>query len=219
MSFPIDITDPRIVKAYSHPLRIRIHTLLDDRVASPREISAELGVPLSNTSYHMRKLASLGLIELVGRVSRRGAIEHRYTARYHPVVSDDEWGALPPVVKRRYISGSIDYGWAHVKAAAEEGGFDRADIHYSRTFGRLDDAAWREVADELKQTLVRVERIVRDSEARVEGSLEPPPQATVIMMHFGGPAGGVPENAARLDGMRSTSSAAIRAERRRQEPA
>jgi hypothetical protein len=100
-----------------------------------------------------------------------------------------------------------------VKAAAEEGGFDRPDIHYSRTFGRLDDSAWREVAEELKHTLVRLERIVRASEVRAAESQAPPPQATIILMHFGGPTGGVPENAARLDVMRSTSSAAIRAAR------
>ena len=77
------MTDSRVVKAYSHPLRIDILRLLEGRVASPSELAAELGTPLSNTSYHVRRLEALGLVELTGHVLRRGAVEHRYTARVH----------------------------------------------------------------------------------------------------------------------------------------
>lgn len=214
LSLPLDITDPRIVKAFSHPLRIRIHSRLDGHVASPSEIAGEFEEPLSNVSYHVRKLRSLGLIELVGRVSHRGAIEHRYTARYHPVVSDDEWGSLPPTVKRTYMGATLGLGWADVKAAVDEGGFDRRDIHYSRTSGRLDDAAWADVAAELKRTLARLECIVRDSEERATAGGEPmPSRATVIMMHFAGPTGLLGGEQAQMDGLRTTSSAAIRAAR------
>lgn len=212
MSAPLAITDPRLVKAYNHPLRIRILALLDDRVASPREIAAELDVPLSNISYHVRKLRSLGLIELVARVSRRGAIEHRYTARYHPVVSDEEWGRLPRVVRRTYTHGMLDFGWGHVRVAAEEGGFDRPDIHYSRLFGRLDAAGWAEIADELKRTLSRVEQSLADSERRIElDGDDSAENSTIILMHFGGPAHDLVGDGAHLDGLRSAGSAAIRA--------
>ena len=57
MTVPIDITDAKIVKAYAHPLRIRILDLLDERVASPSELASELETPLSNTAYHVRQLA------------------------------------------------------------------------------------------------------------------------------------------------------------------
>ena len=75
------MTDSQVVKAYSHPLRIAILRRLEGRVASPSELAAELGAPLSNTSYHVRRLERLGLVELTGEVVRRGAVEHRYTAR------------------------------------------------------------------------------------------------------------------------------------------
>ncbi|MBV9212474.1 MAG: hypothetical protein JOZ25_02385, partial [Actinobacteria bacterium] len=39
LTVPVDITDPRIAKAYAHPLRIHILGMLDDRVASPSEIA------------------------------------------------------------------------------------------------------------------------------------------------------------------------------------
>ena len=71
LTVPIDITDAKLAKAYAHPLRIQILGLLDNRIASPREIAAELGTPLSNTSYHVRQLVSLGFVELVGRRASR----------------------------------------------------------------------------------------------------------------------------------------------------
>ncbi len=75
-----EITDSKIAKAYAHPLRIEIMGLLDDRVASPRQLSEELGASLATTSYHVRQLLSMNLIKLVRRRPTRGSIEHFYTA-------------------------------------------------------------------------------------------------------------------------------------------
>src|SRR5207302_10425976 len=99
LTVPVDITDPKLAKAYAHPLRIQILTLLDNRVASPTEIAAELGTPLSNTAYHVRQLAALDLVELVSRRQRRGAVEQHYTAKVRPTIWDEVWAGLPLVVK------------------------------------------------------------------------------------------------------------------------
>ena len=71
-----DINDPRLVKALAHPLRVRILGVLQDRVASPSDLAEELKAPLGNVSYHVRILAQLGLLKLVKKRPRRGAIEH-----------------------------------------------------------------------------------------------------------------------------------------------
>lgn len=189
MTVPIDFTDPKLVKAAAHPLRIRILGVLDDKIASPSEISAELGTPLSNTSYHVRQLASLGLIKLVHRATRRGAVEHYYTATVRPTITDEGWARLPKIVRRAMMGAALQQVVAHVIAAAEDGGFDRDDIHYSRTAGRLDATAWEEVSRELASSLERVEKIVEESELRAEG-LRPDEVefATVVMMQFAGPS-------------------------------
>jgi DNA-binding transcriptional ArsR family regulator len=83
-----NIDDPRYVKAMSHPLRVRILALLDERPASPVELSGWLGSTLGTTAYHVRTLERLGLIELVAESRVRGAIEHHYRARERPSVSD-----------------------------------------------------------------------------------------------------------------------------------
>ena len=73
-------TDPRLEKALSHPLRARILADLERQTSSPRELSDELGEPLGNVSYHVRRLAGLGLVKLVKTTPRRGAVEHHYRA-------------------------------------------------------------------------------------------------------------------------------------------
>jgi DNA-binding transcriptional ArsR family regulator len=73
-----DIQDPQMVKALAHPLRVRALAILRARRASPSEIAEELGMPLTNVSYHIRVLADNGLIRLVSRTPKRGVIEHHY---------------------------------------------------------------------------------------------------------------------------------------------
>ena len=75
------IDDPRYVKALSHPLRVRILAILQERTASPVELAQVLEGTLGTVSYHVRTLHQLGLIELVDETRVRGAVEHHYKAR------------------------------------------------------------------------------------------------------------------------------------------
>ena len=76
--------EQRLAKALSHPLRVRVLTLLNQRVASPSELAEELGAPLGNVAYHVRILLDLDLLELVSTTPRRGAVEHHYRAIERP---------------------------------------------------------------------------------------------------------------------------------------
>ena len=189
LTVPIDITDTKVVKAYAHPLRIRILALLDDRTASPSQLAAELGTPLSNTCYHVRQLVSFGLIELVDRTPRRGAIEHYYTATVRPTITDEGWARLPTIVKRAHFGGALQTAIAHIVGAAEQGGFDRDDIHYSRTSGRLDRKGWTQLAKSMARLLKEAERIVNESDARLRRDPDAEfEEATALMMLFSGPS-------------------------------
>ncbi len=201
LTAPVDITDPKLAKAYAHPLRIQILGVLDDRVASPSEIAAELGTPLSNTSYHVRQLVSLGLVELVRRTARRGAIEHHYTAKVRPTITDEGWAQTPAIVKRAIAAGLVGQSIRHAVLSAEDGGFDRADAHHSRTAGPLDEKAWRAISRELARTLARIERAVEESRQRLADDPErEAAHSTIVMMQFVGPtpvgaaAGGRPKS-------------------------
>ncbi len=198
MTVPVDITDPRIAKAYAHPLRIHILGLLDDRVASPSEIASELNAPLTHVSYHVRQLAGLGLIKLVKTTPRRGAVEHHYTSHLNPKITDDTWGQLPDVVKQNLVSGWVQQLGAHVADAVAERGFDRDNAHMSRNAMDIDEKGWNALAKELAKTLERVHRIMGESKARIDKdpSVETFP-ATIAMMLFEGPSkkAGLPEDA------------------------
>jgi DNA-binding transcriptional ArsR family regulator len=196
LTTPIDITDSRLVKAIAHPLRLQILTTLNERVASPSEIATELGTPLSNTSYHVRQLANLGFVELVDRAARRGAIEHYYTASVRPTITDDAWAKVPEILKRAMVASGLEQGVAQMAAAAEAGGFDREDVHYSRTAGRLDREAWAAVSAELAGVLERLDRIVAESEARLDADPDAESDdATVMMVLFAGPPRKAPSRA------------------------
>jgi DNA-binding transcriptional ArsR family regulator len=67
-------------RALAHPVRARALELLALGPASPTQLANGLEVPLGTVSYHVRTLLSLGLIELLETVPRRGAIEHHYRA-------------------------------------------------------------------------------------------------------------------------------------------
>jgi DNA-binding transcriptional ArsR family regulator len=167
------IDDPRFVRALSHPLRVRILALLQERTASPRELAEWLGATLGTVSYHVRALHEFGLIELVRTSQVRGAIAHHYRAKVRPRVSDEAWSAAAPVVKQAAVGAALQTVDDYARASAAAGGFDRAEAHLTRTGLRLDEKGWAAAAracERLLAELGRVEeaaakRIARDPEA------------------------------------------------------
>ena len=68
----------------SHPLRVRILALLDERIASPVELAGWLDATLGTVAYHVRTLERMGLVELVRETRVRGAVEHHYRSTDAP---------------------------------------------------------------------------------------------------------------------------------------
>src|ERR687887_1354470 len=119
------ITEPidrRLVKAMAHPLRHRILSRLNERVASPKELADEFCEPLGNVSYHMRILADLGCVELVRTEQRRGALEHYYRAMMRPFFNDREWARIPLSTRRAIHDQHLRRIWNDVAQAAQNGG-------------------------------------------------------------------------------------------------
>jgi DNA-binding transcriptional ArsR family regulator len=74
-----EIDDASLLTALKHPVRRKILRAMvgNDRI-SPREISDELGMPVSNVGYHVRVLADCGAIMLVEVAPVRGTLQHFY---------------------------------------------------------------------------------------------------------------------------------------------
>jgi DNA-binding transcriptional ArsR family regulator len=163
-----DITDPRLAKALAHPLRIEILRHLGDRTASPSEIATEIGAPLTNVSYHVRKLRALGLIKLVRKTPKRGVIEHYYSAKSRRKITDEAWADIPSIVKEALCVPTAEQQVTEITEAARSGGFDRSNAHISTTRMKLDEAGWKAAAEVLAKTLADLEAIDAETVERVK---------------------------------------------------
>jgi DNA-binding transcriptional ArsR family regulator len=161
-----DELDRRIVRALSHPVRHRVLVALNERVASPKELAAELGEPLGNVSYHTRVLAQLGCIELVSTTQRRGALEHYYRAVMRPYFDDAAWAKIPLSTRRALFDHELQRLWTHAADAAEAGGFDHPRAHVSWMLLDLDEQGLEDLADVLGSTVDRALEIQAESAGR-----------------------------------------------------
>ena len=178
-----DISDPRIIKALTHPLRIQILAALDERTASPSELADELDAPLGNVSYHVRTLTDLGLLKLVRRRTRRGAVEHYYRATGRATVSDQAWAQVPGVVRRSMVGVALEQAIEHAVAAVGSGGFDSDGTSVTRHSVTLDETGVQELCDALAKLHDELPGIEERSAERIEsGSGEARSTGLVTML-------------------------------------
>lgn len=185
----LDRNRARLIKAFTHPLRVAILARLDEVVLSPKELAAELDAPLSVVSYHVKELDRLEFIELVRTEQRRGAVQHWYTSKKRPEWGDETWAGLPDAAKREIVGIALARLEAAVTEAAAEGGFDRADVHMSRATIELDLRGWSELTQLLAETLKRIDAINERASVRLADNHQQRLRSTVAMMMFEGPYG------------------------------
>lgn len=154
-----DAVEPRLAKAFAHPLRVQILGILNERVASPNLLSKELDESLNLVSYHVRVLEKYGCVELVETKPRRGATEHFYRATRRQLLSDREW--------------------AHFEGLE--------DRHLSRTPMMLDERGWEEVAELLGKTVERLAGVQTAALKRLAKSGEAGIPSKVEMLHSRSP--------------------------------
>jgi DNA-binding transcriptional ArsR family regulator len=181
--------DQRLVKALAHSLRVEILTILNERMASPNELSKELEEGLSQVSYHVKVLKDFECIEMVKTEPRRGAVEHYYRATSRAFLTDRDWQSLPESVKPGVSASSFQMIIDDVVGAINGGTFDaRDDRHLSWTPGVVDQQGWEESVDLANETLERIIGIHAASAKRLAKSGEEGISATVVLMNFEGQA-------------------------------
>jgi DNA-binding transcriptional ArsR family regulator len=181
-----NINDPRYVKALSHPLRVRILALLQERTASPRELAEWLDATLGTVSYHVRTLHDFGLIELVKTSQVRGAIAHHYRAKVRPRVSDEAWASAAPIVKQAAVGAALQTVDEYARASAAAGGFDRGEAHLTRTNLRLDPKGWQAAAKACEKLIAELSRIEEAASKRLDRDphAEGAADAALVVMLF-----------------------------------
>jgi DNA-binding transcriptional ArsR family regulator len=181
-----NIDDPRYVKALSHPLRVRILALLQERTASPRELAEWLDATLGTVSYHVRTLHDFGLIELVRTSQVRGAIAHHYRSKVPPRVSDEAWASAAPIVKQAAVGAALQTVDDYARASAAAGGFDRSEAHLTRTHLRLDAKGWQAAAKACDRMLAELAKVEEAASRRLakDPHSEGASDAAVVVMLF-----------------------------------
>lgn len=177
--------DQRLVKALAHPLRVEILTILNERMASPNELSKELDEGLSQVSYHVKVLKDFDCIEMVKTEPRRGAVEHYYRATERSFLPDSEWKSLPDSIKPGVSWSAFKMIIDDVVAAIKGGSFNaRDDVHMSSTPGFVDEQGWEESVELINETLEKVIKIHAGSAKRLAKSGEEGIPATAVLMNF-----------------------------------
>src|SRR4051794_6631879 len=149
--------DQKLVKALAHALRVQILMILNERMASPNELSKELEEGLSQVSYHVKVLKDFECIEMVKTEPRRGAVEHYYRATSRAYLTDRDWQSLPDSIKPGMSASGLKMIIDDVVGAINGGSFNaREDVHMSWTPGVVDEQGWNESVDLVNETLERI---------------------------------------------------------------
>jgi DNA-binding transcriptional ArsR family regulator len=162
-----NITDPRWLRAISHPIRIRVLAMLEEEPSSPVILASKLDQPLGTIAYHVRTLYDLGLLKLVSTRQRRGATEHYYQTTGHPHATSETWDALDSVSKQRLLTATLARANDYATRSAAAGGFDAKDSHVSVSPLKLDRKGWNQLARECKKWLAKAEQIEAEAAARI----------------------------------------------------
>ena len=172
--------DHDLVKAMAHPLRYELLMRLGGRIASPNELSKEVDASLGAVSYHIRLLEQLGMVELVDRKQRRGAIEHFYRATQRAWFSKEGWAKIPGALRKSIAGATLRSVAQTVTDAAEGQAFEDPAVHVSLTPLTLDDEGYEQVCAVLDKALSDVLDI--QSEALGRGAADR--STAMVMMHF-----------------------------------
>jgi DNA-binding transcriptional ArsR family regulator len=169
--------DTRLLRALGDPVRQRILTILNERVATGRELAEEVGLELVEVQEHLLALIADDAVECVGRDAYRAAIR--------PFLDDAHWAQLPVERRRTLFVQNVQQILDHVAPALSGGGFDDIRSHVSLTRVDLDARGWEEVADLLAGVLEEVMDVHAESMERVQrGESREVIAAELAVLHF-----------------------------------
>lgn len=139
------------LRAFAHPVRLRLLSLLRARTASATQLAGELGIATGSASYHLRTLAAAGLIEVAEERKHRGGTERIYQLARPP-------SELPFGERDRREFATSAMAEARRKLA-------RADLSAPSTVGDgevwLDPREWAEFVERQRQLMSELTRRAR----------------------------------------------------------
>ncbi|HEX3736176.1 MAG TPA: helix-turn-helix domain-containing protein [Solirubrobacterales bacterium] len=186
----IDLVNPQLAAALSHPTRVRVLSALVDGPASPRQLAAKIDEPLNNVTYHVKQLRDLGCIELDRTERRAGGrvLEHFYRPSRRAYFDDDAWATLDDQERLGVIRTTVRM-IAEDIAIAMAGGtfFTDHDTHVTRSPMTVDEEGWREISELLERTTKELFEIDERVAGRRADGTEATIHTKVEMLQFRSP--------------------------------
>jgi DNA-binding transcriptional ArsR family regulator len=170
------------LKAMMHPLRMRAYVEAVKGPVSAKELADRLEVPLQRMSYHVRLLAEAGLLRVVRKTPRRGAIETHYRAVATLEVDDDALSKSPELLKvwtqmiLRLVAEDADH-------AVEQGAGADPDFIVARAHFAVDAAGRERIHREVLDFYDRLARL--EEELRLPGGAEDEALNVAMVVHRG----------------------------------
>lgn len=156
-----------LIKALAHPARVHALHILNQRVASPKELAYEIGTPVGKMAYHIRVLDEAGFIELVREEPRRGATEHFYKGTQRAVFFEEEWASVPQPVRAAIVGMELKATGKLLSESLGSGVFEnRPNRHHSLHESVVDEQGWDEAMQVLEDAMNRVTEIEAESAER-----------------------------------------------------
>jgi DNA-binding transcriptional ArsR family regulator len=166
--------DRRLIRIASDPVRLKALTLLNERSAGAGEVAEELDIGLGAAGRHLDAMRDAGLIEVVGEVLNRGAVEPRYRALVRTLWDDEEWAEFSREEQMQLTRWIIEMVSSDALEAVERGTFTgRRDSHASRTVPLVDEQGWEELRDIHNDALHAVLAVEEASAERLAEKCEP----------------------------------------------
>lgn len=189
---PPSLLNARIAAAITHPTRLHAMATFIERSASPKEIAEQMGEPINNVTYHVKRLLDLGCIELVSVRPAGGGrvVEHFYRATTQIFFDEEAWQRFGEQEKTNVTTGIMRLMSNDINESMIHGTFNEPDDnHLSRVPMTVDLEGWKEVESLLEQTLEKLMDIrTKAVERRGSGTGDEETLHTrVHMIHFRAP--------------------------------
>jgi DNA-binding transcriptional ArsR family regulator len=189
MVSPTDLA-PSLARAVGHPLRVRILAALDDGPRGLELLATQVEADRRSVARHARVLEQAGLV-----TSTRSTRTTTFALAKLPFFSDEEYGTLPRTAREAAVAATLAHCHTAAAAALQGGGFDREDIHLSRTSLELTERQWRELTAEFADLLERVETTAEEPTDEAAELT----RATAVLMLFERSGGGGAHDAGHED--------------------
>jgi len=170
----------RVWRAMADPVRIRIVAALRGGPLTPDSLASRLGLGRAAIASHARALETAGFV----RAARNGESVRFYELATGPRFTDEAWEALPLPVRRAAAAAALVEMNATALASVDTGGFDRHDMHLTRTPLMLDEIGWQRLSGRLLEFLSVFEAEQAEAAQRLEEGGHDPVDATAMLMLF-----------------------------------